>query len=67
LSGNVENRTTNFFLLVAELQKLNDLMAMQIRLTEKNLDNAKAEDESTQAAATILKVAQYGHPVNATF
>jgi hypothetical protein len=42
-------------------------MAMQIRLTEKNLDNAKAEDESTQAAATILKVAQYGHPVNATF
>ena len=52
-SGNPEDENVNFFLTVAELQKINEAMRQQVRLTEKNLQSTNQEIEGKSLPSTV--------------
>ena len=43
--GASEDSTMNFYLLIAELQRLNESISTQLRLSEKNLHHTNLEIE----------------------
>jgi hypothetical protein len=58
LSGNSEDENVNFFLTVAELQKINEAMRQQVRLTEKNLQSTNQEIEGISKYCKDLNTGQ---------